>query len=158
VFGLVIFVMRVGQGMFVSPNNASIMNTVPYEHRGAASGMRATLMNTATSLSWAVFFTIIVTTLAGSLPGAFAAATASTDVPQVGQALAGISPSGVLFAAFLGYNPMGTVLNGLSPGVLHSVGGSMITTLESISWFPTVVGPPFMFALELSFLICAWSL
>jgi MFS family permease len=154
-FGLVMFFMGVGNGMFISPNNASIMNAVPYEHRGAASGMRATLINAASSLSWAIFFTIIVSTLAGSLPGAFAVATASADAPQVGQALAGISPAGILFAAFLGYNPMRSVLGSLSSSVVHSIGGSMITTLESTTWFPTVVGPPFMSALKLSFFICA---
>ena len=50
--------MGIGGGMFAAPNTASIMNSVPPEHRGAASGMRATLQNTGQTVSLAVFFTV----------------------------------------------------------------------------------------------------
>ncbi|HLH86547.1 MAG TPA: MFS transporter, partial [Thermoplasmataceae archaeon] len=38
-FALIIFVMGLGNGMFAAPNTAAIMNSVPAETRGAASGM-----------------------------------------------------------------------------------------------------------------------
>ncbi len=53
-----------GGGMFVAPNVASIMNSVPVERRGVASGMSATLVNTGFLLSLGVSFVI----LAGSMP------------------------------------------------------------------------------------------
>jgi MFS family permease len=36
-FAIILFIMGVGQGIFFSPNMASIMNSVPPEHRGVAS-------------------------------------------------------------------------------------------------------------------------
>ena len=59
-FAVVLFVMGVGNGIFFSPNMASIMNSVPPEHRGAASGMRATLQNCGQTISQGVFFAIII--------------------------------------------------------------------------------------------------
>ena len=41
-FAAVMFVSGIGGGLFASPNTASIMNSVPARHRGAASGMRVT--------------------------------------------------------------------------------------------------------------------
>ena len=41
-FAVLIYVQGIGMGMFASPNIASIMNSVPPENRGAASGMRTT--------------------------------------------------------------------------------------------------------------------
>jgi MFS family permease len=51
-FGLVLFMMGVGGGMFGSPNSCSIMNSVPSEDRGVASGMMFTIMNTSLQLVW----------------------------------------------------------------------------------------------------------
>ena len=76
-FATVLFIMGVGGGIFASPNMASVMNSVPAEHRGAASGMRATIQNTAMTISQAVFFTIIIVSLSASLPGALSAAVTS---------------------------------------------------------------------------------
>lgn len=59
-FGLILFIMGVGTGMFGSPNMASIMNSVAPEDRGVASGMMNTLMMTAFTASMAIFFTIVI--------------------------------------------------------------------------------------------------
>ena len=69
-FAVVLLIMGIGNGLFASPNIASIMNSVPPEHRGAASGMRAAIQNSASTISIAIFFTIIIVSLSGSLPGA----------------------------------------------------------------------------------------
>jgi len=58
--GALIFLMGCGNGMFASPNSSSIMNSVPPEDRGVASGMMSTLMNSANTASMAVFFTIVI--------------------------------------------------------------------------------------------------
>lgn len=49
----------VGGGMFVAPNVASIMNSVPVDRRGVASGMSSMLVNTGFLLSLAVAFAIM---------------------------------------------------------------------------------------------------
>lgn len=68
-FALVLFVMGLGNGMFASPNTASIMNSVPMEHRGAASGMRSTLQNTGTMVSLRCSFRLSSACLPQVCPG-----------------------------------------------------------------------------------------
>ncbi len=43
-----------GMGLFASPNRASIMNSVPPEYRGVASGISTTLVNASTTFSLAL--------------------------------------------------------------------------------------------------------
>jgi MFS family permease len=155
-FAVILFVMGLGNGMFAAPNTASIMNSVPPEHRGAASGMRATLQNSGQTVSQALFFTIIITALAKNLPGAFASALTSAGASQLAPAFANISPTGALFAAFLGENPIATML--ASPQlaqVVASIPQSALSYLEGNSFFPNAIASPFMSALGLSFYIGA---
>ena len=155
-FAIILFVQGLGSGMFASPNTASIMNSVPSEHRGAASGMRATLQNTGTTLSTALFFTVIITALSGSLPGAFATALTSAGAPQLVQAFNSIPATGALFAAFLGYNPVGSVF--ATPqiaAIVKQLPQGILTTLTGPTFFPNAIAPAFVSALEVSFLIGA---
>jgi len=69
-FALAILVIGMGMGMFVSPNTTAIMNSVPAEHRGASSGMRATFQNTANTISITWIFTMVTIGLAAHLPAA----------------------------------------------------------------------------------------
>ncbi len=75
--GVLIFLMGIGSGMFSSPNTSSIMNSVPPQDRGVASGMMSTLMNSASTLSMAVFFTIVIVGIQEAFPGAILASFAS---------------------------------------------------------------------------------
>lgn len=158
-FAVIIFVMGLAGGMFAAPNTASIMNAVPAEYRGAASGMRATLQNTGQTVSLAIFFTVIVTGLSGSLPSALAGALSSAGAPQLGSAFASsasISPTSALFSAFLGYNPMAAILS--SPSLSHLVSQipqSTLAYLEGGSFFPNAIAPAFISALDLAFYIGA---
>ena len=160
-FAVILFVMGLGGGMFASPNIASIMNSVPPEHRGAASGMRATLQNSGQTVSLAIFFTVIITGLSNSLPNALSKAltTPPAQVPQ--QALASLSsipPTSALFAAFLGSNPMKTILDTLHtlyPSIYSLIPSSTLTYLQGPIFFPTAIAPAFMSALQLSFYIGA---
>ncbi|EQD48953.1 major facilitator superfamily MFS_1, partial [mine drainage metagenome] len=49
----------VGMGLFASPNRASIMNAVPPESRGVASGISTTLVNASTTFSLALAILVI---------------------------------------------------------------------------------------------------
>ncbi len=53
----------IGSGMFVAPNIASIMNSVPVTRRGIASGMSSTLVSSGVLLSLGVSFAIMATSV-----------------------------------------------------------------------------------------------
>jgi len=57
-------------GMFGSPNSASIMNSVPAQGWGVASGMLTTIMNTAFISRMAILFTIVIGGITQRFPGA----------------------------------------------------------------------------------------
>ena len=155
-FAAIILVMGMAGGLFAAPNIASIMNAVPPEHRGAASGMRATLQNAGQTISMAVFFTIIITGLSSSLPSALSGAMVSAGVPQLSGAFSTISPASALFSAFLGYNPMQSIL--ADPRLASVVSQIPLATqnyLTGHTFFPTAIAPSFVSALDLSFYIGA---
>ena len=69
-FAALIFLFAVGMGLFFSPNQAAVMNSLPPEQRGAGAGMLNTFQNSATVLSMGLFFTIVTLGLAARLPSA----------------------------------------------------------------------------------------
>ncbi|MDG7011193.1 MAG: MFS transporter [Nitrososphaerota archaeon] len=155
-FALIIFVMGMAGGLFAAPNIASIMNAVPPEHRGAASGMRATLQNTGQTISLAIFFTIIIAGLSSGLPGALSSAMVSAGVPQLASAFSSISPTSALFSAFLGYNPMLSILAAPQlSGVVALIPKATYAYLVGQTFFPNAIAPAFVSALDLSFYIGA---
>ncbi len=147
--GVLLFVQGSGMGMFAAPNTAAIMNSVPAEHRGAASGMRATLQNVGSQVSMVIFFTIVIAGLSSGLTGAVHSALLSANVsPPVATQLAtavGANPTGALFGAFLGVNPMTQL-----PLSIQSLLPPVVFTKE---WFPHAIAPAFMQGLDESFLI-----
>ncbi len=152
-FAVLIFIMGIGMGMFSAPNTASIMNSVPATYRGVASGMRATIQNSASMFSMGVFFSIVITGLAGHLPAAIRSGLSGTGVPAaLVHSLATLPPTAALFAAFLGYNPMATLL---PHSVLTSLSSAVQGRLLSTTFFPGLISPPFMKGLRTAFLISA---
>ena len=120
-FALVIALNGFGCGLFVSPNWAEMMNSVPPDRRGAAGGMIATFQNSAFVLSIGIFFTLMVAGLSSKLPAAMTSGLTAQGVPAATAApISHLPPIGVLFASFLGYNPMqqllGPVLHHAAPG------------------------------------------
>ena len=154
-FGVLIFLNGLGMGMFAAPNMASIMNAVPPEHRGATAGMTRTLQNTGQLASFSMFFTVVTVAFSGSLPAALSSAVTSAGAPQLAPVLSQIPPTGAMFAAFLGYNPMQTILSQLPPSLLGSIPSSTITTLTSLTWFPNAIAPAFMSSLAEAFYVSA---
>ena len=147
-FAVLLFFFGVGSGTFISPNRAEIFNNVPADQRGAGAGMTATFMNAATVLSIGIFFSLIVAGLSRSLPSALYGGLTSQGVPAA--AATGVSklPAlGVLFAAFLGYNPMKELLGSLSGHLpAHNV-----ATMTGHSFFPRMITQPFHDGLIIAF-------
>jgi hypothetical protein len=131
------------------------MNSCPPEHRGAASGMRSTLQNCGQTISQAIFFAIIIISLNTTLPGALSTAVTNTGAPsQVASAFSHTPAAGALFGAFLGYNPIGTMLKGMGT-IATSLPPSTLNTLESQTFFPNAISSPFMSALTTAFIFAA---
>jgi len=53
---------------------ASIMNSIPADCRGAAAGMRATLQNLAQTISYRIFFAVLIISLNATFPEALSSA------------------------------------------------------------------------------------
>ncbi|HZR43713.1 MAG TPA: MFS transporter [Ktedonobacteraceae bacterium] len=152
-FAILIFLLGLGQGMFSSPNTSSVMNSVPAEQRGAASGMRATFQNSGSLVSIGVFFSIITAGLASALPSTLFNGLTQAGVPaNAAQTIAHLPPTAALFAAFLGYNPMATLL---PANVLHNLPAANQANLLGHSFFPNLISPPFMIGLHGVFYLSA---
>lgn len=147
-----------GMGMFAAPNTAAIMNAVPAEHRGAASGMRATLQNAGMQLSLAVFFTIVLVGLADGLSGSVSGSLASAGVTGPPAAaltsMVSANPTGALFGAFLGISPMSVYISYL-PASLQQAIAPVVPTLLSRQFFPNAVAPAFLQGMDAAFEISA---
>ena len=61
--------------------------------------------------------------------------------------------SGALLAAFLGYDPVKTMLSSLPPNV--NVPPQAVAVMEQRTWFPSAIAPAFMYALRNAFYISA---
>ena len=140
-FALVLLLNGIAFGLFSSPNTAGIMNSVPAEFRGAASGMRATFMNVGMPLSIGIFFSLMIVGLSASIPGALYHGLISNHVSShIASSLSHLPAISYLFAAFLGYNPLKTLLG---PKVLNSLPHQATIHLTSKHYFPQLIGPPF---------------
>jgi MFS family permease len=147
-FAVLLFAFGIGSGTFIAPNRAEIMNNVPADQRGAGAGMTATFMNSATVLSIGIFFSLIVAGLSHSLPSALYNGLTSQGVPSAAATSISKLPAlGVLFAAFLGYNPMKTLLGPLS-GHLPA---SKVAVMTGHSFFPHMISQPFHDGLVVAF-------
>jgi MFS family permease len=154
-FGLALFMMGLGGGMFGSPNSASIMNSVPAEDRGVASGMMYTIMNTAFTASMAIFFTIVIVGITQRFPEAMTTSLANIGAVQLSPILSNIPPTAALFSAFLGYNPVDAILAALPAPLVALIPHSTLNTLTGTTWFPSTLANAFLPSLRTSFYIGA---
>lgn len=152
-FAFWLLVLGIGQGMFAAPNTSAIMNSVPPESRGVSSGMTATFQNSAQVFSLGVFFSIVTVGLASALPGALYRGLTSAGLPgAIANRIAHLPPTAALFASFLGYNPLKALL---PPAILANLPTQAQMQLTSTTYFPNLIGPPFMVGLRAVFLISA---
>jgi MFS family permease len=148
-FAGILLLMGLSMGCFASPNRAAVMNSLPPEHRGAGGGMNQTFQNSAQVLSIGIFFTLMIVGLSGTLPHTLASGLTAHGVPAGTAAqVAQLPPVSVLFAAFLGYNPVQTLLG---PHVLDHVSHANAQILTGRSFFPSLIEGPFRSGLHEAF-------
>ncbi|WP_460604299.1 MFS transporter [Jatrophihabitans fulvus] len=144
IFAALLALNGIGMGLMAAPNSAAIMNAVPASSRGAASGIRATGMNAGMVLSMGGFFTLMAVGLAGRLPDAMNSGLVQAGVdPSQAAAASHASPVGILFAAFLGGNPIKELVPNASPAVADKIYNG--------SFFPDLISDPFRHGLAIAF-------
>jgi MFS family permease len=149
VFALVLQMNGISMGMFASPNRAAVMNSLPPGDRGAGGGMNQTFQNSAQVLSVGIFFSLMIAGLSSTLPHAMqtglqAHGVASADAIRIAHA----PPVEVLFAAFLGYNPVQQLAGS---HVLSSLSAHAQATITGRSFFPHLISAPFRDGLHAAF-------
>ena len=149
VFALVLFMNGISMGLFVAPNKAAVMNSLPPGDRGAGGGMNQTFQNSAQVLSVGIFFSLMIAGLATSLPHALTTGleehgVAAATAHRIGQT----PPVEVLFAAFLGYNPIQHLAG---PHVLGLLPAHARTTIISLRFFPHLIAVPFRSGVHAAF-------
>jgi MFS family permease len=147
-FAVVIALNGFGSGLFISPNWAEMMNSVPPSQRGVGGGMIATFQNSAFVLSIGIFFTLMVAGLSGTLPASMYAGLTAQGIPvATATSISHLPPIGVLFASFLGYNPMKQLL-GSQLGHLPASNASYVVGRQ---FFPHLITAPFHDGLGVAF-------
>ncbi len=102
--------------------------------------MAGTFQNSAMVLSIGIFFSLIIVGLSSTLPVVLYHGLASHGVPAADALrVSHLPPVGSLFAAFLGYNPMSTLLG----PALHTLPHHTVAYLTGHRFFPTLVSHPF---------------
>ncbi|WP_082115124.1 MFS transporter [Lentzea aerocolonigenes] len=147
-FALILMCTGIGMGMFSSPNRAEVMNSLPANSRGSGSGMMTTFQNTAMVLSIGFFFSLIIVGFSQSLPGAMRTGLVEHGVsPAAAAQVASLPAVAVLFAAFLGYNPIQQLLG----DQLATLPPDQAAFLTGRGFFPSLISEPFAQGLAIAF-------
>jgi hypothetical protein len=125
------------------------MNSLPSGDRGAGGGMNQTFQNSAQVLSIGIFFTLMIVGLASSLPETMSAGLQAHGVPAAtAEHVAALPPVSILFAAFLGYNPIASLLG---PDALGALSAHNQAALTGPGFFPDLISAPFRTGLHYAF-------
>jgi MFS family permease len=150
VFAVILALNGISMGLFASPNRAGVMNSLPPGDRGAGNGMNQTFQNSAQVASIGIFFTLMVIGLSSALPHAVTSGLEAHGVSATAAySAAHLPPVSILFAAFLGSNP-----------IAHMVGAHTLATLPAHSqailtgrsFFPALISGPFQSGLREAFI------
>jgi MFS family permease len=149
VFALVLAFNGISMGLFASPNRAAVMNSLPRGDRGAGGGMNQTFQNSAQVISIGVFFTLMIAGLSSTLPHVLSTGLRAHGVAAAAATrVAHLPPVSILFAAFLGYNPLQHLLG-------HDAFAALSTHNQALiagrSYFPHLISPPFETGLHAAF-------
>ncbi|WP_439377932.1 MFS transporter [Amycolatopsis lexingtonensis] len=147
-FAAILLINGIGMGMFSSPNRAEVMNSLPADARGSGAGMMTTFQNAAMVLSIGFFFSLIISGLSSSLPATMHDGLVAHGVPDAAASqVANLPAVAVLFAAFLGYNPIQQLLG----GQLATLPPDQASFLTGRSFFPNLISGPFQSGLAVAF-------
>ncbi|GAA1497739.1 MFS transporter [Paeniglutamicibacter kerguelensis] len=148
-FVLALLANGIGMGLFAAPNRAGIMNSLPPNRRGVGGGMSTTFQNSAMVLFIGIFFSLMITGLARSLPSTLTEGLVTHGVGAVDAGrVAGLPPVSVLFASLLGYNPVQTLLG---PAALAHLSPADAAYLTGRGFFPALISGPFADGLTVAF-------
>jgi MFS family permease len=148
-FAAVVGLIGISMGLFASPNRAAVMNSLPRADRGAGGAMNQTFQNSAQVLSIGIFFTLMIIGLASTLPHTMAAGLEAHGVSKAAaQHAASLPPVSILFAAFLGYNPIQHLLGSHVLGTLSAHSRAVVTGHR---FFPALISAPFRDGLHTAF-------
>jgi MFS family permease len=149
-FAAVLALNGISMGMFASPNRAGVMNSLPAADRGAGGGMNQTFQNSAQVFSIGIFFTLLILGLSSSLPEALRTGLESHGVSAAAaNHAAALPPISVLFAAFLGYNPIQRLLGSHA---LAAMSGHAHALVTGRMFFPELISAPFHSGLQEAFI------
>jgi MFS family permease len=149
VFAFLLLLSGISGGLFVSPNRAAVMNSLPPWRRGVGAGMASTAVFSAQVLSIGVFFSLMIVGLSAHLPSTLFHGLVARDVPvRAASHLASLPPASTLFATFLGYNPIAHLLG---VHVLATLPHNQVTVLTGHRFFPLLMTEPFAGALNAAF-------
>jgi MFS family permease len=150
-FALLVLLNGIGGGLFSAPNSTAIMNSVPADQRGGAAGVQATFLNSGMVLSIGIFFSLMIVGLANTLPAAmFRGLTANGVSAAQAHTIAAEPPVGSLFASFLGFNPLQSLLGSQAKA---GVSAAQWQTLTGKEFFPNLISSPFHHGLVIVFAV-----
>ena len=148
-FSILVLVNGIGGGMFSAPNATAVMNSVPAENRGSAAGIQAAFMNSGMVLSIGIFFSLMIIGLSRALPSAMYLGLTTHGVSSAqAHHIANLPVVGSLFASFLGYNPLQSLLGTQSA---TQVTNGQWATLTGKHFFPNLISQPFHHGLVIVF-------
>ncbi|WP_440713831.1 MFS transporter [Gordonia sp. FQ] len=148
VFAVILLINGIGMGLFASPNRAEVMNSLPADSRGSGAGMMTTFQNASMVLSIGIFFSLMIAGLATHLPTAMYSGLTSNGMPtDAAHAIANLPTVGILFAAFLGYNPIEMV----GGPALQQLPQASVDHLTGLDFFPHLISDPFADGLSAAF-------
>jgi len=151
-FAVYLALMGAGMGFFSAPNTSQIMGSVPPEHRGSAAGMRATVLNAGMTASQAIFFTIVIGSLAHNLGPALArGATGAGLPPALAHGISSLPPGAAIFAAMLGYDPISHLI---PAAVLGALPPAVASRIVDPHFFASLLAQPFVVGIRAALLVC----
>jgi hypothetical protein len=111
--------------------------------------MNQTFQNSAQVVSIGIFFSLMIAGLSATLPGALGPGLEAHGVAAgVAHTVAHLPPVSILFAAFLGYNPIQHLVGNHALSTLSAHNHALITGRE---FFPNLIASPFQTGLREAF-------
>jgi MFS family permease len=152
-FAAILLFNGLSMGAFAAPNRAAIMNSLPARDRGAGGGMNSTFQNSAQVLSIGIFFTLMIIGLSSTLSTTLVQGLTDHGVSHaVAEQVGALPPVSILFAAFLGYNPIQTLVG---TSTLAHLTPANREALTGHSFFSNLIAAPFHAGLTEAFIFAA---